>query len=73
MESGKKKKTDSNLMSTFKLLKEPKLLLILPIVTFTGMEQAFASADFTVVRHIRYRKLNNKRYDISTMHALNNL
>lgn len=40
---------------TFKLLRDPRLLMLLPLTMWMGVEQVFRGADYTSVSMIRIR------------------
>ena len=41
-----------HMTSTISLMSDKRLLLLIPIIAFIGMEQAFFSSDFTQVRKV---------------------
>lgn len=43
-----------HLVSTFQLMKTPYLFLMIPLMIYNGAEQAFISADFTMVSKVNY-------------------
>ena len=44
----------SLLIATVKHLRDKRMMLVLPITMFSGLEQAFTFGDFTQVHHVKY-------------------
>ncbi len=41
----------STFLATFKLLRDPRLLLLIPLTMYSGFEQSFLSGEYTKVHH----------------------